>query len=232
MLTSMSRLRARLTRPKSGNRVGLRVGAAAGPGIALRRSAWVWWSLGLLLAPLSGCLVTEEITFDEEPDLPTVIVDAPSSKTPIGRTLWLDKSAAPSWDFNVRVRDENVSQELIAHYRVVTQDTATPQFDTQTLKPNNGEELRDLKLTVKAESLRVGECHHLELAVSAAFLESTRPVFDAVPPGRETDVAYASWSLWEGPGAMLATDWERLARSCRAIEDLLAPTTVVEEGAQ
>jgi len=229
MLTPMSRLRPRSSPPRPRNCSGLRVEAAAGPGIAVHPSAWVRWWLGLLLVPLSGCLVTEEITFDEEPDLPTVIVDAPGSKTPIGHIVWLDKSAQPSWEFHVKVRDENLSQELTAHYRVVTQDTATPQFESVKLKPNQTE-LRDLTLTVKSESLRPGECHHLELAVSAAFLESTRPVFDAVPPGRETDVAYASWTLWEGPGSMLATvpDLARLAQTCGAIEDLLAPTVVEE----
>lgn len=177
---------------------------------------------------LAGCLVTDEITFDEEPDLPTVIVDTPGTKTPIGRIVWLDKSAQPMWDFAVKVRDENLAQELTAHYRVVTRENDAPPFQTVPL-PASDMELRDLKLPVKSESLRDGECHHLQLAVSAAFFPRTEPVFfDAVPPGRESDIAYASWWLWEGPGVMLATDPDkaRLAQTCGAIEDLLAPTVV------
>lgn len=229
MLTPMSRQRARPTPRKAGNCAGLRAPAAAGPGIALPRGAWVRWRLGLLPALLSGCLVTEEITFDEEPDLPTVIVDAPASKTPIGRIVWLDKSAQPSWDFVVKVRDENLSQELDAHYRVVTQDNDFPPFDSVELPGGGDSEERELMLRVKSESLRVGECHRLELAVSAAFLGGTKPVFfDEVLPGREDDRAYASWTLWEGPGSMLATDLTRLAQSCRAIEDLLVPMVVEE----
>ena len=231
MLTPMSRLRARPNVHKPENYGGSGVRAATGPGIALSRPVWVRrWLVPLLwlaLVPLSGCLVTEQITFDEEADLPTVIVDAPGSKTPIGSIVWLDKSAAPSWDFKVKARDENLTQELTAHYRVVTQEDDTPEFESIPLKPVESE-LRDLTLTVKSETLRVGECHHLQLAVSAAFLESTRPVFDAVPPGRENDVAYATWWLWEGPGSMQATDLPRLAQSCGAIEDLLVPTVVEE----
>jgi hypothetical protein len=178
------------------------------------------------VAALSGCLVTEEITFDQEADLSTVIVDAPGTKTPIGSPVWLDKSEQPAWTFPVRVRDENVVQELTAHYRVVTEDEEFPTFESVPVPPS-GMELRDLTLTVKSESLRDGECHRLQLAVSAAFFNGTRPVFfDAVPPGRELDVAYASWLLWEGPGSMLATDLGRLAQTCGAIEDLLAPTVV------
>lgn len=188
--------------------------------------AWVVGWLGLAPAALSGCLVTDEITFEEEADLPTVIVDAPGTKTPIGSIVWLDSETQSSWPFPVRVRDENLGQPLTAHYRVVTAENEFPTFVPVELKPS-GAELRDLTLTVKSESLRVGECHRLELAVSAYFLGGTRPVFfNEVLPGREGEVAHASWLLWEGPGDMLATDLARLAQSCVTIEDLLAPALV------
>jgi hypothetical protein len=182
--------------------------------------------LGCLPLALSGCLVTDEITFDEEADLPTVIVDVPGSKTPIGEPVWLDKDTRPSWPFLVRIRDKNISQELTAHYRVVTEDNALPDFEERPV-PTSTTEVRDLTVTVMSESLRDGECHHLQLVVSGAFFDLVRPeLFDIVQPGREGEIAYASWLLWEGPGNMLATDLDRLAKSCRANEDLLAPMVV------
>jgi len=228
MLTSMSRLWARLFLVNTRNCAGLQGFGRVGPGVAPAALAWVGCALGCLPIALSGCLVTDEITFDEEPDLPTVIVDAPASKTPIGSIVWLDKHTQPSWKFVVKIRDENSAQELKAHYRVVSEDDAMPPFESPPV-PADDAELRDLELTVKSETLRDGECHQLQLAVSPWFFDSTLPgLFDFVPPGREASVARASWTLWEGPGDMLATDWERLARSCRAIDDLLAPTAVEE----
>jgi hypothetical protein len=228
MLTAMSRLWPRPGAVNPGNCTGLGALGGVGPGVAAARLAWVAAALGFLPFALSGCLVTDEITFDEEADLPTVIVDVPSSRTPIGRIVWLDKSAQPSWPFEVKVRDANLSQELVAHYRVVTEDNALPDFETRTLSASSTE-LRDLTLTVMSESLREGECHHLELVVSPAFFDLVRPeLFDIVQPGREGDIDYASWTLWEGPGDMLATasDKARLAQTCRAIEDLLVPSVV------
>ena len=228
MLTPKSRLRAPAIPLNPGNSGDFLEQMAPGPGVALRSLGWVGYALGLLPVALSGCLVTDEITFDQDPDLPTVIVDAPGTQTPIGSSVWVDKSTMPDWKFDVRVRDENLAQDLIAHYRVVTQDAEFPPFETVDLKGPAASELRDLTLSVKSEQLRDGECHQLELAVSGSFFDSTRPVFDAVPRGRELDVAYASWQLWEGPGEMLTPDPDlaRLARTCEAIEALLAPDLV------
>ena len=228
MLTLMSRLWAHVSPINPGNCAGLRELERIGPGVAAARFAWVVGALGFLPFALSGCLVTDEITFDEEADLPTVIVDVPSSKTPIGSIVWLDKDAQPFWEFKVRVRDENLSQTLKAHYRVVTEDNALPDFVERVL-PATDTVLRDLDFPVMSESLRDGECHHLQLVVSGAFFDLLRPeLFDIVQPGREADIAYASWWLWEGPGDMLATDPDkaRLAQTCGAIEDLLLPTVV------
>jgi len=180
---------------------------------------------------LVGCLVTDEITFDGQPDLPPVIVDAPGAKAEIGSIVWLDKQAASMWSFPVQIREQNVDQRLDAHFRVVHQGNASPDFESVPVLPQAGAVLRDLTLVIKAESLRPGECHHLELAVSAAFFNGVKPVFfDAVPPGREDEVAYASWWLWEGPGDTLATepDKARLAETCRAVESFLTPTQLSE----
>ena len=172
--------------------------------------------------------MTDEITFDEEPELPPVIVDAPSTKTRIGDIVWLDSSAMSMWPFTVKVREGSREQNLVAHYRVVTEENKAPRFETDFVPPGD-DPLRDLEFFVKSESLQTGECHRLELAVSAAFFTGQAPVFfDAVPPGREAEVAYASWWLWEGPGDALTTDPEkaRIAQSCPAVEDLLAPSVV------
>lgn len=186
----------------------------------------------LCVALCSGCLVTDEITFDDELDLPPVILNKPGFEPKIGGIVWIKKGRLPMWDVDVQVRDENVGQELAAHWRIVHEDDMAPGFSSTELLGGD-QPVRDLKFPVQTDDLRDGECHRLELAVSSSFFPfRTAPMyFDFVPEGREGDVAYAWWWIWEGDGEDSITDSEArtLVASCNAIESLLATTAVAAE---
>jgi len=186
--------------------------------------------MALLSLGSEGCLVTDKITFPTEPDIPPMIVDAPGTSTPIGSVLWVNKASTPAeFRLPVQVRDENLTQPLEAHWRVLTAGNASPPFDTFPLSPQ-GQLLRDLTVVVRNDSLHMGECHRVELAVSGSFFPNrTAPAFfDAAP--KDEDVAHASWTVWEGRGDALATPEEKakLVDTCNAIEALLMPAMTTQ----
>ncbi len=187
---------------------------------------------GLLFGPYAGCLVNDEIMFEEEPDFPPVILDAPNPVAPIGEHIWIDSSVTAMWPLDVRVRDENINQELIAHWRVLGEGETLEDFDQVILAP--GLLVRDLQISVNsARSLDRGSCHRLELAVSGSFFKNQkrREVFDVRPDDAQEDIDTAVWWIWEGRGEMLTDDQQkaRLIDSCNAIEALLASDPMAED---
>lgn len=177
---------------------------------------------GLLFGPYAGCLVNDEIMFEEEPNFPPVILDAPNPVVRIGEHIWIDGSAVPMLDLDVRVRDENINQELIAHWRVLGQGETLAEFDDQVLPP--GLLVRDLRISVNsARSIDDGRCHRLELAVSGSFLKNQKrkEVFDVTLDNADIDTAV--WWIWEGRGeaGTLPQEKAALVDSCDAIEALL-----------
>jgi len=173
--------------------------------------------------------VTDKITFPTEPDIPPMIVDAPGTSTPIGSPLWVNKATTPEFKLHVGVREQNITQELEAHWRVLTSGDPSPPFESLPL-PQQGQVLRDLEFSVQTNRLRMGECAHVELAVSGSFFPNrTAPAFfDAAP--KDEDVAHANWTVWEGRGNALATPEEKakLVDSCNAIEALLMPAMTTQ----
>ena len=179
--------------------------------------------MAVLVVGCWGCLVTDKITFPTDPDIPPMILDAPGTNTPIGWTLWVNKATTPEVRLPVRVRDQNLTQPLEAHWRVLTAGNDSPPFESKPVPL--GQLLRDFEVVVQSGMLHTGECHRVELAVSGNFFpnRNTPAFFDAAPI--EEDVAHASWSVWEGRGEAQATAEEKakLVDTCNAIEALLMP---------
>ncbi len=94
-----------------------------------------------------GCLVTGEIDFQVEQNVPPVVLDKPGTDAPIGHILWLDKDAQNTWEIVVDVRDENVGQALKARWRVVTETEKEPEFKPADL-PGVEELIRELHVTL------------------------------------------------------------------------------------
>lgn len=189
--------------------------------------------LGLWLSLSGGCLVTDQITFEDEPDDPPDIRDLPTSKIKIGE-LFLVDAKMRQWPMKVLVRDENTTRELKAHYRIVHPDipvdTMPPPFEEVPV-PSGGldPELREVSFTVQTDLLKIGACHRLELAVSGHFRKRTDNnfFFDFPQDGFEDDLDKVSWWVWEGD------DPERLNKdliiqSCNANVDLLMPAVLSE----
>jgi hypothetical protein len=160
------------------------------------RLAYEWlWSL-LVPSFLSGCLITNPVEFEQEENVPPVIVDAARSDNPIGSILEVDFSAGPGRiAIPVRVRDENLFEDLVARIRVVTLSVPEPDFLPVDI-PEQGELMRDLTVFVESGEIAAGECQQLELVVSGSFVLGEEPdLFDVViEPG---DIGRASWTIWE-----------------------------------
>jgi hypothetical protein len=176
--------------------------------------------------------VTEEITFDGEPNLPPVILTRPGEPT-IGSIVWVDSSTQSQWTLLVQVRDENVEQTLEARWRIRQQRDMQPPFVSRLI-PGGSEPVRDLDIFVDTGGLTPYRCHRFELVVSGSFIpELTEPqFFDVVLPANRSDIASASWWIWAGQGRD-TPDMNKLEifDSCE-VEDAQPVETVVEGGAQ
>jgi hypothetical protein len=170
--------------------------------------------------------VTEPITFETEPDLPPVILSK-AGEPAIGRIVWIDKSMQSQWLLKAQVRDENVEQELEAHWRIVTEDEPLPEFQSRPVEVAD-QPVRDLEIYVGTDGLLDYRCHRFELAVSGSFLPFIgRSSFDRVALDDEDDVAYAVWWIWEGEGEALTPDDRKVAisNSCPTEDVRAAGTT-------
>lgn len=161
-----------------------------------------------ILAPAAGCLVTDDIEFRGQEDLPPTFVFRPPSKpAAIGETLRLDTARLESEGttnvtFSLQVRDDNLLQDLETQVRLRT--LASPTFSEVLIKDaevgpvisGSGRAVRDVQFSLLTTELRNGHCHQLQLAVSGGFLdrEGFRPFGVPDLPG---DVAIATWWLWE-----------------------------------
>lgn len=159
----------------------------------------------------SGCLVTQDIEFRSQEDVPPSFVFRPRSDPPIGGTLVVDTDALSGQSitnltFTLQVRDENVLQPLQTQIRLRTLESPTFSelaiIDTEDGSeiPGTGAAVRDFEFSLSTTVLKDLHCHQLELAVSGEFLDTGEDrVFALADP--ISDVAIATWWLWEiSPG--------------------------------
>jgi hypothetical protein len=225
-LTRMSRPRFRPRSASTAKHQCFRGFAGALGGGSRLASHWIGSVVTALLLALSGgCLVTDPITFNDEPDLPPSILNKPGFEPKIGGMLWVKKARTPEWDMEVQVRDENIQQEIVAHWRIRHEGNMRAAFEATTV-PRGDQPVRDFVFSVQSDDLREYRCHMLELAVSGSFFRhETRPqFFDMVQ--NEGDIAYATWWILEGDGELDTPDEQRLSifNSCETIETLLTTT--------
>lgn len=161
-----------------------------------------------VLAPLGGCLVTDDIEFRAQEDAPpTFVFRPPSSPVAVGETLRLDTARLESEGttnvtFNLQVRDENLLQDLETQVRLRT--LVSPSFSEVLIKDaevgpivlGSGRAVRDVEFSLLTTELRDGHCHQLQLAVSGGFLQLEDFRLFGVPRV-DGDVAIATWWLWE-----------------------------------
>ena len=95
-----------------------------------------------------GCLVTDQIEFDTDCNVPPMIIDVPSPVAAIDQIVWIDKSTTKMFSLAVKVRDENITEPLQAHWRIVSKEDPLPRFETVAITVS-GDELRDLSIDVQ-----------------------------------------------------------------------------------
>jgi len=163
-----------------------------------------------------------------------MIVDTPSTLTPVGSQIWIDKSSMTMFSMDVKIRELNVSQTLTVHWRLATKDDPNPRFTSVVLKPQGDMVLRDFPFTVQTDPLHEHECAQLQLAVSGSFFPNREDpkYFDIPNDDDDSDIAEATWLVLEGKGQAMTSDADKahLLSSCATVEALLMqqamPTTM------
>lgn len=182
---------------------------------------------------VSGCLVTSSVEFEEEANVPPVVLD--SAEFPLGGVFEFDPRIAQELSLEVRVRDENLDDELEIRARVSVEDNPSRSF--LICQPNrfvfpNGTPTRDsLRLVLNQTQIMPGACSQLEVFVSSRFLrectDADERFFDQ-PLDRE-DIAIARYSIWEVSGDPLTNlmSASALLNSCETKAQQPNTTTTV-----
>lgn len=178
----------------------------------------------LFAALCSGCLVTDQIDFQEESDFPPSFQNEPTAPA-LGTVIRINRAAptTPTMpvSIKVRIRDENVQQALTLRVRIrFKNDGGNPPYNTIPV-PISGTAVRELPVPLQTDQLRPGQCHLLELAVSGSFITSTPPIFLARETKDPDDLAVASWTIWEGD-VMTPEEQAKIADTCPVVTDLTA----------
>lgn len=180
-----------------------------------------------VLGSLSGCLVTDPIEFDRPANNPPAFVMERPPKLQLGEIKYLSARDVPSgWKFTLRVRDQDVDQELEAQWRIVTGGTARKRKSTIII-PATGAQVRELTIPVDQGELDTDSCHRVEIAVSGSFVKPfegdmedlTR--FADVDVDDRFDIAMFTFWIWEGEPN--ANDPAKLVETCGA-QLFIAPT--------
>lgn len=195
-----------------------------------------------MLALSSGCLVTAETQFEEEPNYPTTIVAVSRSAVVVGRPFWintdqLDEDGLPlsMWTLVVGIRDENLDDVLRAQWRVRTEDRPEPLFRSRTFQESD-DPVRELEMVISSSDLELGACQLLELVAGRdeTFTASDGPTnpndFGRIA-GPEP-AARAAWLILEGSPAELTEEEQRqrLGDSCGATVTAMLGGATVSEG--
>jgi hypothetical protein len=183
------------------------LGRGAGAGARLAsRTFWNAVLTALFAVTYSGCVVTDPVKFQNEVDVPPVILDDPS--LPNGSIIKFQKELDPNApgakeiNINLTVRDDNVNQPILVRTRITKADNTVILSqcpDAQLAR--QGVPLSYYTLTIPQGSLKTGECHKVEVVVSSKFEgcykndDTQNSHFDVV--ANPDDIARATYWIWE-----------------------------------
>jgi hypothetical protein len=168
------------------------------------------------LGSLSGCVVTDPIDFEPPANNPPAFVMERPPKLQMGDIKYVRQ---PSWSFPLRVRDQDVDQELEMQWRIVTSGEAQAR-DTTRVVPATGEQIREFIITVDQGRLVTDSCHRVEIAVSGSFVKPFEDEMEDLTRFAEVeienrfDVALFTFWIWEGDPS--ANDPSKLVETCGA----------------
>ncbi len=153
---------------------------------------------------MSGCLVTDEISFDYvEKNIPPVIYDVQSTDTAIGDIIYFHAFGVESPStitFEFRVRDENIGQKLKGRRKIFEQTAGEffPQDETSSFDIGPSyQPIRNSSFDISQESFKSGLCYRIDLAVSSRFRYASDDRQYSLwywdTPEDDEDIARASW---------------------------------------
>lgn len=186
----------------------------------------------VVLASISGCVVTDPIDFEPPANNPPAFVMERPPKLQMGEIKYVLARSAPSWTFTLRVRDQDVDQDLELQWRIVA--GGEPRLRKPTIVwPATGEQVREVSIVVNQGELEPDTCHRIEIAVSSSFVQPfegemedlTR--FADVGPNR-FDIALFPFWIWEGMPS--ANDPTKLVETCGAQPVQMAATAPGDGG--
>jgi hypothetical protein len=150
---------------------------------------------------MSGCLVTENVTFEEEENIPPALYDEPGSKTLIGSTLSFNRDDLEAGEivFSLQVRDENVLQTLKTRYELRSPQETSPLIEVGPEVGISGEPIRHFEFAIPVSAIRPDYCYRLQLVVTSGF-ESHPTLWDK--PLIDGDLARARWTVVEEGASM------------------------------
>jgi hypothetical protein len=155
---------------------------------------------------MSGCLVTDEITFDTEENVPPVILDVQSSNTRIGigDIVYFDVESPGTIEFEFRVRDENIGHPLEYRRKILVPGSGTfvPNEDTKDrIIPPSYEPIRYYKDTIGNDAFERDSCYRIEVAMSLDFEYASSDLYRWNVPVEKDDVSETNWYIVTGESA-------------------------------
>lgn len=171
-----------------------------------------------MFSVLPGCLVTDSVDFEAPVNHPPTFVRRPGADLDNGDMKFVRNLGVPSWPFSLRVRDEDVNQDLEVRWRIVTRAAGSSNREIIAL-PARGELTRDFDLVIQSGQLSTDSCHRIDIAVSGSFAGRVDDptVFDVVTD--PDDIAYFNFTIFEGQPN--SNDPAKLIETC--------PTEVVDQ---
>jgi hypothetical protein len=161
-----------------------------------------------LCVVMSGCLVTDEITFDyEEENVPPVILDVKGTNTTIGDIIYfdvdMDVDSPSSIKFEFRVRDENIAQELLGRRKIYEQDAEEFFADDVTIGfkiAPSYQPIRNYEFEIDETTFNRNRCYRIYVVVTSDFKYDSDEVVlsNWNIPEYKDDIARASWYVVTG----------------------------------
>ena len=146
---------------------------------AVKLFCWVVW---VMLGLNSGCVVTDQIGFEDEIGFPPSVVSQSNAEHPLNRIVQIElDSSSPNsggeLNLQVIVRERNVVRDLVYSIFLDAPDPPAPQPVVQTgTILSNGFLEREQNFVIPFDLFEPGICHRLELVVVGQFSGVREPV--------------------------------------------------------
>lgn len=140
--------------------------------------------------------MTSPVEFEEEVNIPPVLLD--STESPLGGLYEFDRLIARELRLDVRVRDENVDDEVHLRARVSVEPSTmgyTEVCPEIYIPPSNEPERAAGTLTLTESQIQRGACNLVEIFVSSQFYQDCEEDNYSLPADRDDLASGRFWVL-------------------------------------